>query len=139
MLHIHTHTHTTLNIHKQLWIKYLEFRNTIERDGNLSQNYRHRYCLDVLSPKSVPSSLTTAGVEGLKPHLGYWASWRMRSQVGIFFLKSAWKQSYRTRNGCSHLYPKGESHSESFLQRRSGEVLWIMYELYDCTPSKSES
>lgn len=32
-----------------------------------------------------------------------------------------------------------ENHSKSFLQKRSGEILWIMYELYDCTPSKNKS
>lgn len=34
---------------------------------------------------------------------------------------------------------RDESHSKSFLQKRSGEILWIMYELYDCTPSKNKS
>lgn len=136
---LHIHMHTSLHNHKQLWNKYLEFRNSIEKDGNLFWNYWQSNCLDVLSPGSVPSYLTTAGVEGLKPSLGYWTPWRIRSQEGIFIRILYVNNLTELEMVASISTQRGESHSESFLQKRSGEILWIMYELYDCTPSKNKS
>lgn len=92
----------------------------------------------VLSPRSVPFYLTTAGVEGFKLSLRYWTPWRRRSQDGIFY-QNLVNNLTELEMAASISTQRGESHRESFLQKRSGEILWIMYELYDCTPSKNKS
>lgn len=132
---LHIHMHASLHNHKQLWNKYLLFRNSLEKDGNLFWNY---WQSNVLSPRSVPFYLTTAGVEGFKLSLRYWTPWRRRSQDGIFY-QNLVNNLTELEMAASISTQRGESHRESFLQKRSGEILWIMYELYDCTPSKNKS
>lgn len=129
------HTHTSLHNHKQLWNKYLEFRNAIEKDGDYPEITGTDTALMCSPPNQCPPPWQQQGWKGSSPPQ-LLSSLKDEVTGGDFFFKLAQKQTYRTRNGCSHLYSKEWKSQQVFLTKKWRNILDYVWTVWLYTLQK---